>query len=69
VAALLFAAWPLALLPLAAGAAAVCGGAMLAGGGLLLARRRLGGHTGDILGGVEQLGEIGFLLGAAAVLA
>jgi adenosylcobinamide-GDP ribazoletransferase len=32
----------------------------------LLARRLIGGFTGDLLGGVEQVFEAGFLLGAAA---
>lgn len=53
-------------------------GAALAGlalaGGLALAlaltaRRLLGGYTGDVLGGIEQLAELGVLLGLAAVLA
>jgi adenosylcobinamide-GDP ribazoletransferase len=33
-----------------------------------LARKLVGGYTGDILGAVEQVFEIGFLLGVAAVL-
>jgi adenosylcobinamide-GDP ribazoletransferase len=39
--------------------------------GLLAAamRRRLGGYTGDVLGAVEQVAEIGFLLGIAALAA
>ncbi len=39
--------------------------------GALLARsakRLIGGYTGDVLGAIEQLFEIGFLLGVAAVL-
>jgi adenosylcobinamide-GDP ribazoletransferase len=32
----------------------------------LLARRQLGGHTGDVLGAVQQLTEIGALFGAVA---
>lgn len=31
-------------------------------------QRRLGGYTGDVLGATEQMFEIGFLLGVAAVL-
>ncbi|MET0970308.1 MAG: adenosylcobinamide-GDP ribazoletransferase [Tardiphaga sp.] len=31
-------------------------------------RRLLGGYTGDVLGAIEQLCEIGFLLGVAAVI-
>jgi adenosylcobinamide-GDP ribazoletransferase len=33
-----------------------------------LARARIGGYTGDILGAIEQLGEIAALLAAAALL-
>jgi adenosylcobinamide-GDP ribazoletransferase len=45
--------------------------ALLAGAGCalavaLLARRRIGGYTGDVLGAVQQLAEIGVLLGALA---
>lgn len=32
------------------------------------ARRLIGGYTGDVLGAIEQVFEIGFLLGVAAVL-
>jgi adenosylcobinamide-GDP ribazoletransferase len=47
--------------------------ALLAGAGgalvvALLARRQLGGYTGDVLGAVQQLGEIGVLFGAVAAL-
>jgi adenosylcobinamide-GDP ribazoletransferase len=35
----------------------------------LTARRLIGGMTGDVLGAVEQLAEVGLLLGAAAGLA
>lgn len=34
----------------------------------LWARRLIGGYTGDVLGGIEQAFEIGFLLGVAALL-
>jgi len=34
-----------------------------------LARRHLGGYTGDVLGGVEQCGELAVLLAAAATIA
>ncbi len=34
----------------------------------LWARRLIGGYTGDVLGGIEQTFEIGFLLGVAALL-
>jgi len=33
---------------------------------LLLARRQIGGYTGDVLGSVQQIGEIAMLLAAAA---
>ncbi len=66
--ALLIAAWPLALLPAGAALLGLGGGAVLAVAMALLARRLIGGHTGDVLGAVEQLFEVGFLLGAAALL-
>ena len=66
--ALALAAWPLLLMPPASAVSAVLIGGLAAGAGALLAQRRLGGHTGDVLGAVEQLGEAGFLLGACAVL-
>lgn len=52
-------------------------GTLLAGGGGLVAghlamrafyERRLGGYTGDCLGAVQQMSEIGLLLGALACL-
>lgn len=58
--------WPLVLMEPSAAIAAVLGGAMASAAGARLAQRRLGGHTGDVLGAVEQLGEVGFLLGACA---
>jgi adenosylcobinamide-GDP ribazoletransferase len=48
---------PAALLAAAAGALAVA----------LLARRQIGGYTGDVLGAVQQIAEIGVLLGAVAM--
>jgi adenosylcobinamide-GDP ribazoletransferase len=33
-----------------------------------LALRQIGGHTGDVLGAVQQLTEIGVLLGSVAAL-
>jgi adenosylcobinamide-GDP ribazoletransferase len=36
--------------------------------GFRLARARIGGYTGDVLGAIEQLGEIAVLLTAAALL-
>jgi adenosylcobinamide-GDP ribazoletransferase len=46
---------------------------LLLGGALAAAlaawsRRLIGGYTGDVLGAIEQLFEIGFLLGVAAVI-
>ena len=66
--AVLFAAWPLVFLPPVAVAAALILGGAMALGLANLARRLIGGRTGDVLGGVEQLAEIGFVLGASAVL-
>ncbi len=66
--ALLIAAWPLVFLPLTATLAGLAFGAVLATLLALSARRLIGGHTGDVLGGVEQVFELGFLLGAAALL-
>lgn len=62
-----------ALLPLARTGifAALIGllfGAALAGWLVDIARKLLGGYTGDVLGATEQLFEVGFLLGVAAVL-
>lgn len=66
--ALLIASWPLAFLPQGAALVGLAGGAALATAMALLALRLIGGHTGDVLGAVEQLFEVGFLLGAAALL-
>jgi adenosylcobinamide-GDP ribazoletransferase len=41
-------------------------GAALAAALAAWARRLIGGYTGDVLGAVEQVFEIGFLLGVAA---
>ena len=48
---------------LAAAIAALCGGWLI----VVLARRSLGGYTGDVLGAVQQVAEIGILLAAAMV--
>jgi adenosylcobinamide-GDP ribazoletransferase len=66
--ALLIAAWPLAFLPMGAVLVGLAGGVVLAIAVAILARRLIGGHTGDVLGAVEQLFEVGFLLGVAALL-
>lgn len=65
--ALLLAAWPLALLSLGVGGAGLALGALLALAPAFAARRLIGGQTGDVLGAVEQMFELGFLLGAAAL--
>lgn len=64
---LLIAAWPLAFLPPVASLAGLAGGAMLVLSIALMAKRLIGGHTGDVLGAAEQLCEVGFLLGVAAL--
>ncbi len=64
----LLAAVPLALITFKSVIAGLLLGALF---GALLARcakRLIGGYTGDVLGAIEQLFEIGFLLGVAAVL-
>jgi adenosylcobinamide-GDP ribazoletransferase len=43
-------------------------GAALAAAIALWARRLINGYTGDVLGAVEQMFEIGFLLGVAAII-
>ncbi|CAN5506352.1 adenosylcobinamide-GDP ribazoletransferase [soil metagenome] len=60
--------WPLVLLGLPGLVGAVAGGSLA----LVLAvtaRRLIGGHTGDVLGAVEQACALGVLLGVAAVVA
>jgi adenosylcobinamide-GDP ribazoletransferase len=43
-------------------------GALLAGALAMRSRKLIGGYTGDVLGAVEQMFEIGLLLGVAGVL-
>ena len=43
-------------------------GAILSIAITLWARRLIGGYTGDVLGAIEQMFEIGFLLGVAAII-
>ena len=43
-------------------------GALLAAAIALWARRLIDGYTGDVLGAIEQMFEIGFLLGVAAII-
>ncbi|TAK47846.1 MAG: adenosylcobinamide-GDP ribazoletransferase [Xanthobacteraceae bacterium] len=62
-----------ALLPLAwtaplAAAAAAAGGVVLAAWFAAFAHNLLGGYTGDVLGGIEQLFEIGFMVCIAAMV-
>ena len=62
-----------ALLPLAFVSVTAVASGLLLGGGLAAAlavwsRRLIGGYTGDVLGAVEQMFEIGFLLGIAAAI-
>jgi adenosylcobinamide-GDP ribazoletransferase len=62
------AALPLMLISFKAVIIGLLGGAVLS---FLLARwsrKLIGGYTGDVLGAVEQVFEIGFLLGVAAVI-
>ena len=62
--AVLVSLWPLAFLPPVQAALAVAGGAVFAWLMALAARRLVGGYTGDVLGAIEQLFELGFLLAA-----
>ena len=43
-------------------------GTALAAAVALWARQRINGYTGDVLGAIEQMFEIGFLLGVAGVI-
>jgi adenosylcobinamide-GDP ribazoletransferase len=67
-AAVLVAALIAALLLGEAAAPALLAGASAAFAVAWLARRQIGGHTGDVLGAVQQLTEIGVLLGIVAAL-
>ncbi|MBN8971612.1 MAG: adenosylcobinamide-GDP ribazoletransferase [Rhizobiales bacterium] len=64
----LLAILPLTLISAPAVAFGALLGAALAALLALWARRLIGGYTGDVLGGIEQAFEIGFLLGVAALL-
>lgn len=64
--ALAFAGLPLALSPDGVVLAGLALGAGAALALALVARRLIGGYTGDVLGGVEQAFEAGFMLGVAA---
>jgi adenosylcobinamide-GDP ribazoletransferase len=62
------AAIPLAVISVASIIAGLLVGAALAALLALWSRRLIGGYTGDVLGAVEQVFEIGFLLGVAAMV-
>jgi adenosylcobinamide-GDP ribazoletransferase len=68
----LVALWPLALLPIMAGVVGVVGvaaGLVVGAVPAWQAQRLIGGRTGDVLGAVEQMFEVGFLLAVAGLLA
>ena len=58
----------LLLLDFGTAVAAMAAAGLAAGALVLLARARIGGYTGDVLGAIEQAGEVAVLLAAAAVL-
>jgi adenosylcobinamide-GDP ribazoletransferase len=62
------AALPLFFISIASALAGLLFGAALAAALAIWSRRLLGGYTGDVLGAIEQVFEIGFLLGVAAVI-
>lgn len=71
--AVLLGLWPFVLFALLfdwrAGALGLGIGAALAAAAMVQARRLIGGRTGDVLGAVEQVVEVGVLLGASLVFA
>lgn len=64
----LLAAIPLALISLKSVVVGLLLGALLSALLARSAKRLIGGYTGDVLGAIEQVFEIGFLLGVAAAL-
>ena len=58
----------LLLLDFGTAVAAMAAAGLAAGALVLLARARIGGYTGDVLGAIEQVGEVAVLLAAAAAL-
>ena len=62
------AALPLMLVSLTAVVVGMLGGAVLAFALARWSRRLIGGYTGDVLGAIEQVFEIGFLLGVVAAM-
>jgi adenosylcobinamide-GDP ribazoletransferase len=59
---------PLALVSISSVISGLLLGALLAAALALWARRLIDGYTGDVLGAIEQMFEIGFLLGVAAII-
>jgi adenosylcobinamide-GDP ribazoletransferase len=59
---------PLAFISILSVVAGLLLGAALAATVALWARQRINGYTGDVLGAIEQMFEIGFLLGVVAVI-
>jgi adenosylcobinamide-GDP ribazoletransferase len=58
----------LLLLDFGTAVAAMAAAGLAAGALVLLARARIGGYTGDVLGAIEQAGEVAVLLAAAAAV-
>ena len=59
---------PLAFVSISSALSGLLFGALLAATIALWARRLIDGYTGDVLGAIEQMFEIGFLLGVAAII-
>jgi adenosylcobinamide-GDP ribazoletransferase len=59
---------PLAFLSIPSVISGLLLGAALAAAAAMWARQRINGYTGDVLGAIEQMFEIGFLLGVAGVI-
>lgn len=61
-------ALPLALMSVASAVSGMALGAAFASALAMASRRLIHGYTGDVLGAVEQMFEIGFLLAVAAII-
>jgi adenosylcobinamide-GDP ribazoletransferase len=59
---------PLALVSIPSVISGLLLGALLAAALALWARKLIDGYTGDVLGAIEQMFEIGFLLGVSAII-
>jgi adenosylcobinamide-GDP ribazoletransferase len=59
---------PLAMVSISSMISGLLLGALLAAALALWARRLIDGYTGDVLGAIEQMFEIGFLLGVTAII-